>query len=274
MKKTRKFRTWILVGICLIAALAALGMGLHHYAHTIPASKKLPVLMYHHVVENDQPCNDMTVTVERLERDFQWLNDHHYHTILPHELAEGKPLEKNAILITFDDGYRSNYELLFPLLEKYQIKAVISNIVLMQHIKATNFLSWEMCREMTKSGLVEIGSHSYKLHNLGDLGGSFNHDGINGIQRDPAESDVEFKERVLEDIQHSYDLIEQEIGVPPTFFAYPFGIKEPEAEELIHQLFSVTAVTKNGVADLREGLYDLPRMTVTMEKPLDTLLEG
>lgn len=272
--KKNKLRVSIFAGMFIIVALLVLGIFLRNRAEIIPENCKLPVLMYHHVVEDGQPCNDMTVTVSRLEADFQWLNDHHYHTVLPHELEEGKPLDKKSILITFDDGYRSNYELLFPLLQKYQIKVVISNIVLMQHIQASNFLSWDMCREMVASGLVEIGSHTYNLHNLGDLGGCFNNDGINGIQRDPAESDAEFEKRVLEDIQHSYDLIKQEIGIAPAFFAYPFGIKEPEADELIHQLFSVTAVTTNGIGDLRNGLYDLPRMTVTMEKPLDTLLEG
>ncbi len=270
LKKMRK-RTWmILAGILLIFCVGVMGW---HWKHTIPVRSRLPVLMYHHVVENDQPCNDMTITVERLEKDLQWLSQHGYHSVLPRELHEGEALPEKSVLITFDDGYRSNYELLYPLLQKYQTKAVISNIVLMQDIGASNFISWEMCREMVDSGLVEIGSHTYKLHNLGELGGSFNHDGINGIQRDPSETEVEFQERVLGDIQRSYDLITQEIGQAPTFFAYPFGIQEPDAEELIQQLFSVTAVTQDGIGDLRKGLYNLPRMTVTMEKELYTILE-
>ncbi len=267
----RKKRYWIVIAVLVVVVT---GLCWRQWRHTIPRDQQLPVLMYHHVVEDGQPCNDMTVTIGRLEADFQWLTEHGYHSILPRELLSLDALPEKTVLITFDDGYRSNYDLLYPLLERYHMKVVISNMVLMQDIHASNFLSWEMCREMVDSGLVEIGSHTYQRHNLGDLGGSFNPDGINGIQRDPKESDSEFESRVLDDIQKSYDLIQQEIGQAPVFFAYPFGIKEAEADELIHQLFSVTAVTQNGVGDLRKGLYDLPRMTVTMEKSLESLLEG
>ena len=68
---------------------------------------RLPVLMYHHVVHDWQACNEMTVTVGRLEQDLQWLAEMGYHTILPRELAAGEPLPEKPILLTFDDGYRS-----------------------------------------------------------------------------------------------------------------------------------------------------------------------
>ena len=103
------------------------------------------------------------------------------------------------------------------------------------------------------------------------LFGNFVPDGVNGIQRDPAESDEEFQTRVLDDIRKSHDLIVQEVG-QVTFFAYPFGVTEPDAEELVNELFPVTVVTKAGTADLRDGLRQMPRYTVTMNKPLGTIL--
>ena len=48
--------------------------------------QKLPVLMYHHVVEDGQECNDMTITASRLREDLQWLQDNGYTTVLPREL--------------------------------------------------------------------------------------------------------------------------------------------------------------------------------------------
>ena len=210
---------------------------------------------------------------DALEQDLRWLTEHGYHTVLPRELAGGEPLPEKPLLITFDDGYRSNYELLFPLLQAYQMKAVVSIMVYMQDVSADNFLSWDMCREMADSGLVEIGSHAYSLHNLGDLGGNFDPGGINGIQRDPEESDSAFEARVLGDIQKSHDRIAQEVGQPVTFFAYPFGITEPDAEAFVHELFPVTAVTRHGTADLGKGLHELPRMTVTMDRELEDILK-
>ncbi len=241
---------------------------------TAPYSgEKLPVLMYHHVVEDGQECNDMTVTVSRLREDLQWLKDNGYTTILPRELAAGDPLPSKPVLVTFDDGYRSNYDLAFPLFQEFEAKAVISIMVFMQDHGVTSFLSWDMCREMSETGLVEIGSHAYALHNLDDRGGNFTPDGVNGVQRKPEETDEDFKSRVLDDIQKSYDLIEENVGAAPAFFAYPFGLIEPDADGLIRDLFPVTAVTLTGTAELSDGLYGLHRYTVTMDRTLKSILQ-
>lgn len=235
-------------------------------------SQKLPVLMYHHVVPDGTACNDMTVTVSKLAGDLQWLKDHGYETVLPRQLISGEALPEKPVLITFDDGYRSNYDLAYPLFRQYQAKAVISIMVYMQDHNISSFMSWEMCREMADSGLVEIGSHTYQLHNLGERNGNFTPGGINGIQRDPNESDEEFQVRVLGDLQLSHDLIEANLGRDLTFFAYPFGIREPDAEALIQELFPVTVVTTKGTADLSAGTKHLTRWTVTMNTDLASIL--
>ena len=54
--------------------------------------------------------------------------------------------------------------------------------------------------------------------------------------------------------------------------AYPFGVVEPEAEELVAELFPVTAVTRPGITDLRKGTRQMPRLTVTMDAPLEKLI--
>ena len=238
-------------------------------------STQVPILMYHHLSED--VTNSEMVSPEQFEAQIRALSEAGYTGVSFDELQayvlRGEPLPEKPVVITFDDGYRSNYELLFPLLQAYQMKAVVSIMVYMQDVSADNFLSWDMCREMADSGLVEIGSHAYSLHNLGDLGGNFDPGGINGIQRDPEESDSAFEARVLGDIQKSHDRIAQEVGQPVTFFAYPFGITEPDAEAFVHELFPVTAVTRHGTADLGKGLHELPRMTVTMDRELEDILK-
>ena len=156
----------------------------------------LPVLMYHHVVHDWQECNEMTVTEGRLERDLQWLAESGYESVLPRELAAGEPLPEKPVLITFDDGYRSNYDLAYPLLQKYQTKAAIAVMAYMQDNPGGNFLTWDMCREMTASGLVEIGSHGYAIHNLDGRMGNFVPGQANGVQRRKGESDTDFYCRV------------------------------------------------------------------------------
>ena len=241
---------------------------------TYPA--RLPVLMYHHVVPDGEPCNEMTVTAGRLEQDLQWLEKNGYQTILPRELAAGEALPEKPVLITFDDGYRSNYDLAFPLLQKYQAKAAIAVMVFMPDNWASQFLSWDMCRELTASGLVEIGSHGYAIHNLDGRNGNFIPGQANGVQRQPGEDDAAFQTRVLEDLQKSYDRIAAETGATPSFFAYPFGKTDPDASAFLQTLFPVTVVTGPGKqsANLAGGLWNLPRFTITMHRPPWTFLKN
>ena len=58
-----------------------------------------------------------------------------------------------------------------------------------------------------------------------------------------------------------------ETGTPPSFFAYPYGKTDPDADALLQALFPVTLVTGPGkrAADLSGGLHGLPRFTVTMK---------
>ena len=191
--------------------------------------------------------------------------------MLPRELAAGDALPEKPILITFDDGYRSNYDLVYPILREYGVKACISIIVLMPDLPTDNFCTWNQLREMTASGLVEIGSHSYRLHNLGSDGGNFESGGANGVERRPNESDTDFQTRVLDDIQLSHDRIAEELG-GVTCFAYPFGCSDPDAKTLVDELFPVTLMTMPKCADLAKGLHDLPRFTVTMKTDLEKLL--
>ena len=228
--------------------------------------------MYHHFIREGEEYNDWMLTDTRFREDLEWLTNHGYVTILPSQLAAGEPLPRRAVMLTFDDGYRSNYNLAFPIFQEFEAKMVISVMVYMQDNAASDFITWAMCREMIDSGLIEIGSHTYLLHNLDERGGSFDPEGVNGVQRKPDETAEAFQTRVLDDIQRSYDLIAEKLEVSPTFFAYPFGLTEPDADELIRELFPVTAVTLPKTANLTGGLYDLPRHTVTMNKSLDSIL--
>ena len=184
----------------------------------------LPILMYHDVTDGLTSDNPMVVTTEKLEGDLCWLKENGYHTILPRELTAGEPLPEKPVMITFDDGYVSNYRLLFPLLQKYQMKAAICLIVSLtdEDPEGHGHLTWDMCREMQASGLVEIASHTYALHNL-EQNGDYFAKGVNGIQRKTGESSWQFQMRVLTDLKKSRDILQRELGTAPQLFAYPYG---------------------------------------------------
>ena len=257
------------VPLVMLAVSAVLSVFVYRLPQ--PVREPMPVLMYHHMVPEGQDCNAMTITPGKFRADLDIILAKGYTPVLPGELAAGAPLPEKPILITFDDGYRSNYDLVYPILREYGVEACISIIVLMPDLPTDNFCTWEQLREMTDSGLVEVGSHSYRLHNLGEDKGNYEKDGTNGVERRPGESDGDFQVRVLDDIQKSHDRIAAELG-SVTCFAYPFGCTDPDAKALVDALFPVSLMTVPQCADLAKGLHDLPRYAVHMETNLADLL--
>lgn len=228
-----------------------------------PPNTTLYILMYHDLVQGDgQGLNNWMLTRDRFREDLEWLAGHGYTTVLPRELAAGEPLPERAVMLTFDDGYASSYQLAYPLLQEYGAKAAVALIVSLTDNGDPEYLSWDMCREMDQSGLVELGSHTYDLHR----------DSPRGVRRLPGESREEYEARVLPDLQRSIDLIEEQVGRPPGYFAYPYGQKDSWAAGFIAEHFSLTVITRHGSCDLSKGLYSLKRCNVSMGVPAGNIL--
>ncbi|NWJ51611.1 MAG: polysaccharide deacetylase family protein [Bacteroidetes bacterium] len=71
------------------------------------------------------------------------------------------PVKVDSCLLTFDDGYKDNYFIAFPLLKQYKIKATIFiNTASIGH--DPDYLTWNQIQEMYKSGLVDFELHSHR----------------------------------------------------------------------------------------------------------------
>lgn len=214
---------------------------------------ELYILMYHDFVEGDgADCNDWTLPIHRFREDLQWLSDHGYTAVLPSQLAAGEPLPERAVMITFDDGYESNYTLALPVLKEFNAGAVISLIVNHMDHQDPGWLTWDMCREMAETGLVEFGSHTYEFH------------AGQGILRRDGERRKAYEARVFPDIEKSISMIQSEVGNEVIFFAYPHGTTDKWASDFLEDHFSVTVTTKHGPADVSDGLYDMPRHNISL----------
>jgi len=230
-------------------------------------------LTYHKVVSADSLAKYTTqVSVQKLESDFRWLADNGYTAILPRDLLTIDTFPAKTVIITFDDGYYDNYYYMYPLLEKYDLKAEINVIVeWITEERQNNWLTWDECREMSESGRVEIGSHSCLLHNPTN-GGSYILGGVNGVGRNNDESDAEYIERITGDLQRSKDTIKERVGIEPVAFAYPYGEGNSFINKYISELFAVTFLTNNGNFNPKDDLHLLPRNTITMSTKLENIL--
>ena len=117
-------------------------------------------LMYHSI---DSEKNKGGIFIDEFEEHIKWIKDK--KTFKMEELKGlDYTLPPNSILITFDDGYKNNYTLAFPILKKYNIKATIFlNTKFIE--KDETYLNWDEIREMYKSGLIDfqLHTHSHQL---------------------------------------------------------------------------------------------------------------
>ena len=155
--------TVLIAGLCLLLYLV------FAYSFLVPAPRGLPILMYHKVSEDR--ADSLTVKGAMLERQFGYLVKKHYTTVsfatVLDSMRTVPALPPRPVIITFDDGYRDAYTIVFPLLKQYGLKATAFPVA--GRIAQTN--TWDATheplmdareiREMADSGLVEFGLHSF-----------------------------------------------------------------------------------------------------------------
>jgi peptidoglycan/xylan/chitin deacetylase (PgdA/CDA1 family) len=229
-------------------------------------------LLYHHLIEAGE-TNDDTMLLSDFRRDMERIRDLGYTTVgisdIEAYVNEGVPLPEKAVMIRFDDGYLSNYELAYPVLQEFGFKAVIFAIgVSIGHTTykdtdepITPHFSYEQAREMTDSGLVELQSHTWDMHQVEHLDGAARR---MGILRKENESEEEYARALKEDFEKSRDGLEAATGQSVTALAFPFGLHEASAENILYNLgVDITLTTEPGINILVKGDPDsLHNLTV------------
>ena len=224
----------------------------------------LPIVMYHHITKNHL-LGDYVITPDELEGDLQYLKERQYHTVVMQDLIDyvysGIPLPQNPVMITFDDGNLSNYAYALPLLEKYQMKAVVSIVgsytdqFSEKKDESVNYayMSWEKVSALQATGRIEIQNHTYNLH-------SYNR-GRKGVCRKAGESMEEYKTFLSADLKKMQDLMKQNLGAPANTFTYPYGFGNQDSEKVIRELgFQASLSCDKGVNYLTREPNCLYRM--------------
>ena len=252
-----------------------------------PETASVPILLYHHIADSGDPST--TISAALLEEHFQAILAAGYVPVslqaLRDFVLEGAALPENAVCITFDDGYTSNYDLAFPLLQKYSIPAAI--FIVGVHVGADTYrdtdypitphFTYEQAREMLASGLVEIQSHTYDMHRLAEYEPPENPARVNAL-RLPTESLQHYTAALTADYQRSVAEILENTGEKATCLAYPGGAWSTESEAILKAAGAeMTLTTAEGAARLVQGdpesLYLLPRNTVSGSLSAQGLLD-
>lgn len=244
----------------------------------LAAGYQVPILMYHHISNHSYEINSMTITEQRFREDMEFLQQQGYTPLNSLDLIQirsgAKAMPQKPIMITFDDGYESNYTYAYPILKETGMKATISLItsqILDAPSDASQFMTWAQAKEMYQSGIVDIGCHTHRLHNQDNLG--LLKKSENGIQRKKKETWASYQQRVGSDINTALSLIRSHIpGITVYYFSYPFGATDSWfGQQITDHNLQVTTTTVRSIASIRNGLYGLPRIRVTMDQSVSQM---
>lgn len=132
----------------------------------IPEGRKVPVLMYHAVSDYCWGSSELFVSPSVLDAQIALMLENGYTLITFEDFDHLDEIEK-PVMLTFDDGYDDNYTDLFPILQKYQVKATV--FVITNDIGKNHKLTAEQITEMSNSGLVSIQSHTMSHEFLSNM---------------------------------------------------------------------------------------------------------
>ena len=248
----------------------------------------VPVLMYHHLAE--RPNESTIVTPETFEHQLQVISDAGYHTVTVQDLIRyvysGEELPENPVCITFDDGYLSNYEIAYPLLKKYGMKAtifVIGSSVGCSEYKESGrkikpHFSWAQAAEMMDSGLIDIQSHTWDMHQWCEGEGSDTKDVRESALPLKGETESEYIGEFSADIREFQRVYAEKTGRRCNVISYPQGqysvLSEVTAAECGIQATLVTETGRKNtlIKGLPQSLRVLSRSNVTESTTDEELL--
>jgi peptidoglycan/xylan/chitin deacetylase (PgdA/CDA1 family) len=211
-------------------------------------SVRLPILMYHYLSEPPADADiyrkDLSVTPQLFGEHLDRMKAEGYTTLTLYDLldhlTEGVPLPEKAVILTFDDGYRDNYENALPALAERDMTATFFVVTDFVDEERPEYLTWAMLREMHNAGM------SIEAHGR-------NHVSLQN-------KDIDY---LVWQALGSYEAIEREIGQRPRFISYPAGEYDRQAMDLFKSAnYWAGLTTIQGATHDSDNLFELRRVRI------------
>jgi peptidoglycan/xylan/chitin deacetylase (PgdA/CDA1 family) len=214
------------------------------------------VIVTFHRVRDDIPENGLTYSSARFEKMCEFFRAHFRVIPLAEQVAgcsAGKDMG-GTLSITFDDGYRDNFEVAAPILRKLELPAtffIVTGYIGTRTVAAWDrglphepgWMDWDQVRELAAQGF-DIGSHTDTHVDLGTA------------DEETARLELETSRRKLD----------EQLGKPMRLFAYPFGRRDnitERARELVRETGFVCCISAaGGVNPPTTNPFNLNRIVV------------
>jgi peptidoglycan/xylan/chitin deacetylase (PgdA/CDA1 family) len=210
----------------------------------------VPVLCYHRF--GPTVADSMTVTTAVFESHLKYLHENGFtviplQTLMDYQLGKAPAPPSRSVVITVDDGHRSVYEEMLPLVRRYNIPVTLfiyPSAISNSH--APYAMSWEQLHTLVDTGLFTIQSHTYWHPNFKQ----------EKRRLDP----VAYDKFVVTQLQKSKAVLEKRFGSSITALAWPFGIYDDALLQQAQAAGYLTAFSIDG-RQVHKGdpLLALPR---------------
>ena len=249
-------------------------------------SRDVPVLMWHNLAE--ESSGDMTISVDTFRAQIEALHEAGFRTVSLQQLYDyvhfGTELPEKPIVLTFDDGYFSNYEYAFPILQEYDMQATIFAIGVSvgkdtykdtDHAMTPHFGADE-AREMVDSGLISVQSHTFDMHQWPPF-----EDGNAQVRETllpfDGEADADYEAAVEADFAESRELLESITGQPVNALAFPEGAYVTLTQDALRSAgaeltFTTVRAVNTVVKGLPQSLCAMPRFGMTESTDMTALV--
>lgn len=248
------FRKWLRVIVASITYYSGLAFlsGL--------LGSKVRILMYHSIAED--PSYLHSVSPMAFEEQMRVLATK-YNVISLDQLVDcfnGKgALPDNPVVVTFDDGWANNYTMAYPILKKYNLPATVFVVpdwvapcdgsqvgrrsLTESRPDGKRHMTWDQIREISQNG-ISIGAHTISHRSLATL------------------TIEEARYELLE----SKARLEQQLGQPVKFFAYPYGAFRDLGKDIVHMVaesgYACAVTSLSGTNGPSTNLYTLKRTEI------------
>ena len=253
-------------------------------------AKDFKVLSFHDIVQEVSMTTEPDdVTADNLINYFSWLQANGYNVISMQDVVNankgGKALPDKAIVLTFDDGYKSFYTYVLPLLKTFNYPATLAIVgswldvpengtvfYAGKQVPRSKFLSLKELKEITNSGLVEIASHTYDLHH-GILGNAEGNDmpALTTFEYNKTtnqyESEEHYLNRIKTDLAKNNAWIKQHTGKPPRIIVWPYGRYNTAGQKIAKDLGMDIAITLDDGENIELQATDSIRRIYLINNP-------
>ena len=176
----------------------------------------VPILLYHRF--GPVVSDSMTVTTAVFRSHLDYLRANGF-TVIPlrqlvdYYLKKGPPPPAGSVVIVADDGHKSVYTEMLPLVKKYRVPVTLF-IYPSAISNAPYAMTWAELREMRKTGLFDVQSHTFWHPNF--------------RKEKNRLTSAEYERFAVMQLRKSKDRLEKELGGRIDMLAWPFGIFDGE----------------------------------------------